>query len=243
MKCLRLAAIIEYISLIKQINEYCFNYYGIHYIHILSHVNHWGYLVFNLQSLYWYDVLCWVICQRKTGGLIIWRSGSLVVVYRGMAYKLDCVKSYGKQIEAHIRASGLSEDLVKDSSQSISVKHASRAAASSEADASNCSRNISNEEEMSLHELNCLLDELGPRFIDWSGREPLPVDADLLPDIVPGYKPPFRLLPHGTRQALKDREMTYLRRTARTLPPHFALGACNNIDLYFLIHTNIYYLY
>lgn len=164
------------------------------------------------------------VLERKTGGLILWRSGSLVVVYRGMAYKLDCVKSYGKQIEAHIRASGPSEDLVQDSSESIRVKHVSRAAESSEADASNCSRNISNEEEMSLHELNCLLDELGPRFIDWSGREPLPVDADLLPALVPGYKPPFRLLPHGTRQALKDKEMTYLRRTARTLPPHFALG-------------------
>lgn len=164
------------------------------------------------------------VLERKTGGLIIWRSGSLVVVYRGMAYKLDCVKSYGKHIEAHIRASGPSEDLVKDSSQSIGVKHVSRATKSSEADASNYSRNISNEEEMSLHELNCLLDELGPRFIDWSGREPLPVDADLLPAVVPEYKPPFRLLPHGTRQALKDKEMTYLRRTARTLPPHFALG-------------------
>ncbi|XP_073149156.1 CRM-domain containing factor CFM3A, chloroplastic/mitochondrial [Henckelia pumila] len=164
------------------------------------------------------------VLERKTGGLIIHRSGSLVVVYRGMTYKLDCVKSYVKHIDAHIRASDPSEDSVKDSPQSISVKHVSRVAESSEADASNYSKNISNEEEMSLHELNCLLDEVGPRFMDWSGREPLPVDADLLPAVVPGHKPPFRLLPHGTRKTLKDKEMTYLRRTARTMPPHFALG-------------------
>ncbi|KAL0283910.1 UNVERIFIED_CONTAM: CRM-domain containing factor CFM3A, chloroplastic/mitochondrial [Sesamum angustifolium] len=82
---------------------------------------------------------------------------------------------------------------------------------------------------MDLSELDLLLHELGPRFIDWSGREPLPVDADLLPAVVPGFKTPFRLLPHGTRQALRDKEMTYLRRTARLLPPHFALG--RNRDL------------
>ncbi|KZV46321.1 hypothetical protein F511_21403 [Dorcoceras hygrometricum] len=164
------------------------------------------------------------VLERKTGGLIIWRSGSLVVLYRGMAYKLDCVKSYGKHVEVHIRTSGPSEKLVEASPQSISVKHVSRAAAYSVSDASNYLKNVSSEEEMALHELNCLLDELGPRFIDWSGREPLPVDADLLPAVIPGYKPPFRLLPHGTRRALKDIEMTYLRRTGRTLPPHFALG-------------------
>ncbi|GFY93973.1 CRS1 / YhbY (CRM) domain-containing protein [Actinidia rufa] len=42
-----------------------------------------------------------------------------------------------------------------------------------------------------------LLDDLGPRFKDWSGREPLPVDSKLLPSVAPGYKLPFRLLPYG----------------------------------------------
>jgi hypothetical protein len=44
-------------------------------------------------------------------------------------------------------------------------------------------------------EADQLLEGLGPRFTDWWGYEPLPVDADLLPAIVPGYKKPFRLHP------------------------------------------------
>ncbi|CAD6253361.1 unnamed protein product [Miscanthus lutarioriparius] len=38
-------------------------------------------------------------------------------------------------------------------------------------------------------EIDKLLDELGPRYTDWPGSDPLPVDADLLPATVPGYKP------------------------------------------------------
>lgn len=32
------------------------------------------------------------------------------------------------------------------------------------------------------------LEGLGPRYIDWLGCDPLPVDADLLPGFVPGYQ-------------------------------------------------------
>ncbi|KAK9947971.1 hypothetical protein M0R45_003564 [Rubus argutus] len=77
---------------------------------------------------------------------------------------------------------------------------------------------------MELSDLNHMLDELGPRFKDWIGREPLPVDADLLPPVVPGYKTPFRLLPYGVRHGLRDKDMTKFRRLARAAPPHFALG-------------------
>lgn len=73
-------------------------------------------------------------------------------------------------------------------------------------------------------EVDKLLDGLGPRYTDWSGCDPLPVDADMLPATVPGYQPPFRVLPFGVRSALGLREATALRRIARTLPPHFALG-------------------
>lgn len=73
-------------------------------------------------------------------------------------------------------------------------------------------------------EVDELLDSLGPRYADWPGDGPLPVDADLLPGVVPGYKPPFRLLPYGVRSTLPMREATALRRLARVLPPHFALG-------------------
>ena len=73
-------------------------------------------------------------------------------------------------------------------------------------------------------EVDKLLDGLGPRYTDWSGLDPLPVDADMLPGVVPDYKPPFRILPYGVRSSLGVKEATALRRLARRLPPHFALG-------------------
>ncbi|KAK3210481.1 hypothetical protein Dsin_015187 [Dipteronia sinensis] len=85
-------------------------------------------------------------------------------------------------------------------------------------------RNLSEEELIDLNELNFWLDELGPQFIDWTGCEPLPVDADLLPPVVPDYKPPFRLLPYGVRHSLREKEMTTVRQLARNMTPHFALG-------------------
>lgn len=73
-------------------------------------------------------------------------------------------------------------------------------------------------------EADRLLDGLGPRFTDWWGYDPLPIDADLLPAVVPGYRRPFRLLPYGVKPKLTDDEMTVLRRLGRPLPCHFALG-------------------
>ncbi|KZV21661.1 hypothetical protein F511_16367 [Dorcoceras hygrometricum] len=69
-----------------------------------------------------------------------------------------------------------------------------------------------------------LLDELGPRFVDWWMPKPLPVDADLLPEHIPGFKTCFRLCPPCTRSQLTDSELTYLRKIARPLPTHFVLG-------------------
>lgn len=74
-------------------------------------------------------------------------------------------------------------------------------------------------------EADRLLDGLGPRFTDWWGYDPLPVDGDLLPAIVPGFRKPFRLLPFGVKPQLKDREVTILRRLSRHIPCHFTLGA------------------
>lgn len=73
-------------------------------------------------------------------------------------------------------------------------------------------------------EFNKMLDELGPRFADWWGTGVLPVDADLLPEKVKGYKTPFRLLPANMRSRLTNSELTNLRKLARKLPVHFALG-------------------
>lgn len=73
-------------------------------------------------------------------------------------------------------------------------------------------------------EADALLEGLGPRFKDWWGSDPLPVDADLLPAVIPGYRRPFRLLPYGVKPKLTNDEMTTLRRLGRHLPIHFALG-------------------
>ncbi|KAL3644366.1 hypothetical protein CASFOL_012298 [Castilleja foliolosa] len=157
--------------------------------------------------------------ESRTGGLVIWRSGGLVVLYRGMAYKLDCIKSYSEHVEADY-----------DSLKSLKTENIKVDVESSRLHNSSYFKNLSKQEQLDLHELDRLLDELGPRFVDWLGREPLPVDADLLPAVVPGYKKPFRLLSHGTKQALRDKEMTYLRQTARTMPPHFALGRSRELQ-------------
>lgn len=86
--------------------------------------------------------------------------------------------------------------------------------------------NIQNTENMSEEEaeFNHLLDGLGPRFIDWWGTGVLPVDADLLPQTISGFKTPLRLVPTGMRSRLTNAEMTDLRKLARKLPSHFALG-------------------
>lgn len=73
-------------------------------------------------------------------------------------------------------------------------------------------------------EADRLLDGLGPRFLDWWGLDPKPVDGDLLPGVVIGFRKPFRVLPFGIKQGLTDAEMTTLRRLGRPLPCHFALG-------------------
>ncbi|CAA2955551.1 chloroplastic group IIA intron splicing facilitator CRS1, chloroplastic isoform X1 [Olea europaea subsp. europaea] len=51
-----------------------------------------------------------------------------------------------------------------------------------------------------------LLDGLGPRFVDWWMPKHLPVDADLLPEVVPGL------------ETLTDAELTYLRKLTHPLP-------------------------
>ncbi|MCD7459986.1 hypothetical protein HAX54_042521 [Datura stramonium] len=156
------------------------------------------------------------ILEHRTGGLVIWRSGSSIVLYRGISYKLPCVQSFTSK-NHDIDESEYSKD---DSCQSLGIKCLNEAAERPR----NGFTSLSGEEIVDLSKLNMMLDEVGPRFKDWSGREPLPVDADLLPAVVPGYRPPFRRLPYGVKLNLKNTEMTYLRRTARIMPPHFALG-------------------
>ncbi|KAK2989667.1 hypothetical protein RJ640_021587 [Escallonia rubra] len=135
-----------------------------------------------------------------------------------------CVQSYTKQVQANTNASRSSKDLENDCTLGAGQNGSTSSLGSSSAGSARYAKDLSEEELMDLSELNLLLDELGPRFKDWSGCDPLPVDADLLPPVVPGYKRPFRLLPYGVRHGLRDKEMTFFRRSARTMPPHFALG-------------------
>lgn len=153
---------------------------------------------------------------------MVWRSGSSIVLYRQLNYNLPCVQKFAQQNQDNVNTVHHSEGV--ENHAQVRVNEFIRTNDRAILDSTNYLKNLSEEEYMELIDLNELLDELGPRFKDWSGRQPLPVDADLLPGVVPGYKTPFRLLPHGIRPGLGDKEMTNIRRLARTMAPHFALG-------------------
>ncbi|KAM5552014.1 hypothetical protein ABKV19_026741 [Rosa sericea] len=171
------------------------------------------------------------ILESKTGGLVIWRSGSSVVLYRGISYNLLCVKSYTKQSQTGSHMLQDSEDnITSDGTQNVGLKDVASTAELFSSNSPKYLKDLSKRELMELSNLNHLLDELGPRFKDWIGREPLPVDADLLPAVVPGYQTPFRLLPYGVRRGLRDKDMTKFRRLARAAPPHFALGRSKELQ-------------
>ncbi|KAK7364083.1 hypothetical protein VNO80_12454 [Phaseolus coccineus] len=163
------------------------------------------------------------IVERRTGGLVTWRSGSVMMVYRGIDYQ-------GPDSRKEVNDKKGNDFFVPDvSSGSLLKSEVSNAATSREK-----SEVVVREQEQSKNvteaetEYNALLDELGPRFDGWWGTGILPVDADLLPRTVPGYKTPFRLLPTGMRSRLTNAEMTNLRKLAKSIPCHFALGRNRN---------------
>lgn len=159
--------------------------------------------------------------------MVIWRSGTSISLYRGVAYEDPALKLkkkiFGKN-ELPQMPPPASEETVQDSPQLGPLADSDAPQVESvsiEPDKSNLetSSELKYEDEMDK-----LLEGLGPRYEDWPGDGPLPVDADLLPGIVPGFQPPFRLLPYGVRSTISVKEATSLRRLARVLPPHFALG-------------------
>ncbi|KAF3782019.1 CRM-domain containing factor [Nymphaea thermarum] len=165
------------------------------------------------------------ILERKTGGLVIWRSGSSVALYRGMSYELPCVQSYNEHSQiSHLvdSATNCNGSLPGESinGKENSTTRCTKAINASSANGFGTSSSKLRDEE----NIDSILDELGPRFRDWSGCHPLPVDADLLPCTIPSYSPPFRVLPYKMKYCLGNKEMTSLRRLARTISPHFALG-------------------
>nr|CAB3464535.1 unnamed protein product [Digitaria exilis] len=163
------------------------------------------------------------LVERRTGGLIIWRSGSVMVVYRGSNYKrplksqtLNGTSSPVKGEDGALFIPDASSPVENDSQgKDLDAQHAKVS-----------QLNMQNTEEMTEEEqeFNHMLDELGPRFVDWWGTGILPVDADLLPQTIPGYKAPYRVLPTGMRSTLTNAELTNLRKLARSLPCHFALA-------------------
>ncbi|KAJ4961008.1 hypothetical protein NE237_020918 [Protea cynaroides] len=186
------------------------------------------------------------ILERKTGGIIIWRSGSTIILYRGADYVYPYFSSETNstsetpQNEVSSESSFSSDADGGKATKSLGTVGAKSTSSSpcNETYPSPLVRGVGSPDkvrfqlpgEMELvEEADRLLDGLGPRFTDWWGYDPMPVDADLLPGIVPGFRRPFRLLPYGIKPIITNDEMTILRRLSRPLPCHFALG--RNRDL------------
>ncbi|KAB2004164.1 hypothetical protein ES319_D11G179700v1 [Gossypium barbadense] len=159
------------------------------------------------------------IVEMKTGGLVVWCKKDVLVVYRGQNHWLT---SNGRRVF---------NNLASDNNTTMSQE---------KSNASTWGRSLNGEDRdennqpvvgsLYERETDRLLDGLGPRFIDWWMRKPLPVDADLLPEVVPGFRPPTRLSPPKTRPKLTDEELTNLRKLAHPLPFHFALGRNRNLQ-------------
>ncbi|KAL9256161.1 CRM-domain containing factor CFM3, chloroplastic/mitochondrial-like protein [Drosera capensis] len=160
------------------------------------------------------------IVERRTGGLVVYRSGSVMAVYRGSNYK-------GPPSRLQHGDGGSNVPFVADVSATKSFATNNRDSSGSDVDNSSLTmlhneyHHIMTQEEV---EDNDMLDGLGPRFVDWWGTGVLPVDGDLLPQTLPGFKPPLRLVPVGIRAEVTDKELTTLRKLAKSLPCHFALG-------------------
>ncbi|XP_020202761.1 CRM-domain containing factor CFM2, chloroplastic isoform X2 [Cajanus cajan] len=180
------------------------------------------------------------LLERKTGGLVVWRSGSKIILYRGTDYKYPYFLSdkvlqddnTGGALQqtdeddqnCDNRESHSSEkNSVTYAGKSSNVKTAKPALIQGVGSPNKLRFQLPGEAELAK-DADCLLTGIGPRFTDWWGYDPLPVDADLLPAVIPGYRKPFRLLPYGVKPKLTDDEMTAMRRLGKHLPCHFALG-------------------
>ncbi|CAI9111095.1 OLC1v1011232C1 [Oldenlandia corymbosa var. corymbosa] len=179
------------------------------------------------------------LLERKTGGLVVWRSGSNIVLYRGADYKYPYFTcSDDKSIDGSANeASSVEgrEDSTFDGDAQKSpvpklLNNGSHPPLVRGVGSPDKVRFQTPGEAKLAEEADRLLEGLGPRFADWWGYEPLPVDADLLPAVVPGYKKLFRLLPYGVKPILTNDEMTILKRLGRPLPCHFALGRNRNLQ-------------
>ncbi|KAI3747780.1 hypothetical protein L6452_10430 [Arctium lappa] len=164
------------------------------------------------------------IVEIKTGGFVIWSKKDTLVIYRGCNYREMHTSFDGGQNLNFSKTSYMgSVPFLRDKFSMGSTNQI-------------VGGNFGEEETMvvqgSLYEREAdrLLDGLGPRFVDWWMPKPLPVDADMLPEVVPGYKPPSRRCPMNARSKLTDNELTHLRKLAYHLPTHFVLGRNRNLQ-------------
>ncbi|GAV85552.1 CRS1_YhbY domain-containing protein [Cephalotus follicularis] len=181
------------------------------------------------------------IVELKTGGLVVWSTKDTLVIYRGCNYKLTVKTIPQRQTwsaggqEIHIaKFSHLTSEKTINISQlesktsPVDEKMCLKDGEELSIPAGSFMRELSDGEPINgslfERETDRLLDGLGPRFIDWWMRKPLPIDADLLPEMVPGFRLTFRLCPSNARSKLKDGELMYLRKLAHALPTHFVLG-------------------
>ncbi|GAU34833.1 hypothetical protein TSUD_259130 [Trifolium subterraneum] len=177
------------------------------------------------------------IVETKTGGLVVWSKKDALVVYRGCNYQLTSKgspKIYTGNIpsqrtnayETNKVKSVTKGDLYRVESDQSTSETPSRNADHKDSQSTDIHDTNYQPASGSLYERECdrLLDGLGPRFIDWWMHKPLPVDADLLPEVVPGFKPPFRLCLPDAGVKLTDGELTYYRKISHPLPTHFVLG-------------------
>ncbi|KAK9104680.1 hypothetical protein Scep_021524 [Stephania cephalantha] len=198
------------------------------------------------------------LLEKKTGGLVVWRSGSIIILYRGANYKYpyfladpnmtDNASGAGLPLESRTDsvidiAKDISLDCIDDVNSSPSPINGMYSSAPSCPINGNAHSSLMRGvgmpnkvrfqlpgEAKLVEEADNLLNGLGPRFTDWWGNEPAPIDADLLPAVIPGYRRPFRLLPYGIRPKLTNDEMTTLKRLSRHLPYQFALGRNRNLQ-------------
>ncbi|KAF3796592.1 CRM-domain containing factor [Nymphaea thermarum] len=183
------------------------------------------------------------ILERKTGGLVIWKSGSTIILYRGSNYVYpyfvhdkvptgELIQDEGTtkpDMSSINKDNSLPEAGGKDVESTPPFRLAGSSLVLGVGSPDKVRFQLPGELEI-VEASDRLLDGLGPRFNDWWGYDPLPIDADLLPAVIPVYRRPFRLLPYGIKPKLTDREMTILRRLSRPLPCHFALGRNRNLQ-------------
>ncbi|XP_016473937.2 chloroplastic group IIA intron splicing facilitator CRS1, chloroplastic-like isoform X2 [Nicotiana tabacum] len=195
----------------------------VHQIHLLWKNNELAMLKFDLPLCRNMDRAQEII-EMKTGGFVVWRKKNALVVYRGCDYTLR-QKDDPKRLHDFLRSqqNSSSTDTFKKKSAFLS-SNSSRRSVDVISGESSEDDSLTINESLFEREANRLLDDLGPRYVDWWWPKPLPVDADLLPEVVPGFKPPFRLCPPRSRSKLTDDELTHLRKLARSLPTHFVLG-------------------